>query len=813
MLSSIRVLDLTNERGLMAGSILGDLGADVIQVEPPGGSAARRLAPFARGYSAPENSLFWWGYARNKRGIALDLESDEGKAGFKRLARTADCVIESFEPGRLANLGLDYDELAKVNPGLILSSITPFGQTGPKASWPASDLTILAASGYQELSGDSDRAPLRIAVAQSYAHASMDAVVGTLVALQERKLSGLGQHVDVSAQISASISCIPSMLRKAWKDPSGAFKRASGGMNRDGLFYRGTFPAKDGWVCMTFSFGKAIGPATRRVVEWMYDEGASDDSLLEKDFINYPELIAAGKEPASDFERMQDEIAAFLATKTKAEIAVAATERNLLIVPVSTIHDVRHDEHLGVRQFFVPADPAQPEIKFPGPFAKIPASPLSLRRRAPRLGEHNQEVFSELARLPASASRPPLRRATSPFSGLKIVDIGWVMVGPSAIRVFADFGATVIKVESTRRIDTVRTLGPMKDGIIDPERSAPFHDFNCGKLGLALNLNTPEARDVVRRLARWADILSESFTPRAMRGWGLDYESLRELNPSLIYVSTCLGGQFGPMSKKAGYGTHGAALAGFYGLCGWKDRPPAGPMGPYTDYVAPKFITTAVLAALEHRERTGVGQHVDVAQMEAPIHFLTPALLDYEVNGHVMEADGNRSPDMAPHGVYRTLGADRWIAIAVTGDLEWQALCALIGRPALANDSRLEGVDGRKRCEDEIDAIIADWAAEQTAENAQATLIAGGVAAHIVAGSEDLARDEQIAHRGHLVTLTHATIGDVTVENTRFQLSHTPSVITRPGPTYGQDRDAILSGLLGYSVSEIAALEAAGALE
>jgi benzylsuccinate CoA-transferase BbsF subunit len=344
-------------------------------------------------------------------------------------------------------------------------------------------------------------------------------------------------------------------------------------------------------------------------------------------------------------------------------------------------------------------------------------------------------------------------------------------------------------------------------------RSLSFQDFNAGKMGIALDLGRPEGQAIVRRLAEWADVLGESFTPAAMRRWNLHYEALRQINPRLIYLSTCLGGQFGPYSTMAGYGNLSAALAGFNSLCGWPDRAPAGPNGYYTDYVTPPFVVTAVLAALHHRDQTGAGQHIDIAQAEAPVHFLTPAILDYEVNGRVVEADGNRSEDKAPHGVFPCLGNDRWVALAVEDDVQWARLCALIGRPELANDPRFDSLARRKRNEDELEREVTNWTSQMAAETVQERLIAAGIAAHIVSDARDLHNDPQLHHRNHWVTVPHATLGDLVVESTLFKLSRTPGRTLSAAPSIGQHAFEVLSQFAGYSEDEIADFAAAGVLQ
>jgi crotonobetainyl-CoA:carnitine CoA-transferase CaiB-like acyl-CoA transferase len=232
-----------------------------------------------------------------------------------------------------------------------------------------------------------------------------------------------------------------------------------------------------------------------------------------------------------------------------------------------------------------------------------------------------------------------------PLDDVKVVDFMWALAGPGTTRTLADYSATVVRIESANRVDGARTVGPFLDNKPAYNGSGLFGTYNAGKLGLALDLNKPQAREVVLDLVRWADVVCESFSPKAMRTWRLDYESLREVNPDLIMLSSCLMGQSGPMSRFVGFGNMAAAVAGFYHFCGWPDRPPSGPFGAYTDYIAPRFGAIAVLAALDYRRRTGKGQYIDQSQAESALHFLTPALLDYAANRRSEDGVGNADPN------------------------------------------------------------------------------------------------------------------------------------------------------------------------
>jgi len=819
VLSGYRVLDLSDHRGQLAGQILSDLGAEVILVEPPGGSPARAEGPFVDGCEGdPARSLWFWAYNRGKRSVVLDLDSPAGREELRRLARHADVLIESEAPGVMASRGLGPEDLARENPALVYTSITPFGQTGPKAGWAATDLTVVAAGVQLGMMGDEDRPPVRIPLDQSFLHAAADAAVGSLVALRERARSGRGQHVDVSAQaavLQATQSFALSHLYRA-----SPVTRTAGGTKVGPFHVRLRSPAADGHVSTTILFGEAIGPFSKRLFDWIHAEGECDDSDLEIDWLNFVEGVVTGRIPASEYDRIQDVAAAFTGRRTKADLLREALARRLLIVPIATVADVVESEQYAARAYWrsIEVPELGRAIRFPGPFATLSATPLDTGHPAPALGA---DVATALAPTPSAALAALGERAAVsppeeggagrlPLEGLKVLDFMWVMAGPAGTRVLADYGAQVVRVESANKIETARTIQPFLDDQGGAENSGLYQNMNAGKLGLTLDLTKPEARDVVLDLVRWADVVCESFSPKAMRAWGLGYEDLRQVKPDLIMASSCLFGQTGPLSSLAGYGTMGASLSGFYDMTGWPDREPAGCFGAYTDYISPRFLAAALMAAVDHRERTGEGQYIDVAQAEASIAFLAPAVLDYEVNGRLAPRPGNRHPVMVPHGVFPVAGEDRWIAIACQSEEAWRALAAAAGLdPALA----ALDADGRRAREDELEAALAAWTSPQEGAALAETLQAAGVAAHAVQTAADVAADPQLAHRGHFVEVEHADHGTVWVENSRFRLSRTPAAVTRGGPTLGQHTFDVLVGILGYDDDRLADLAVAGVLE
>ena len=399
-----------------------------------------------------------------------------------------------------------------------------------------------------------------------------------------------------------------------------------------------------------------------------------------------------------------------------------------------------------------------------------------------------------------------------PLKDVKICDFMWVMAGPASTRILADYGATVVRIESPTRVDTARTLQPYHGNQLGPDSSGLFANCNAGKFGISLDLGNPAARKVVHDLVRWADVVTESFSPKAMRAWGFDYESLRNVNPGVIMLSSCLMGQTGPLAKIAGFGNMAAAIVGFTNLTGWPDRPPAGVFGAYTDYVAPRFTALSILAALDHRRRTGQGQYIDLSQAECAIHFLGPAILDYTVNGRVEERAGNSDAVFAPHGVYPAAGDDQWVAIVCRDDDDWRRLCAAMENEILARDSRYASAAGRLEHRDAIDSSIAAWSRKFDRAAIESRLQSHGVPAHQVQNSADAYRDPQFAHRGHFVALDHPSLGKFTVEGPRAKLSRTPAAVRRAAPSLGQDNQHVLESILGYDETQITELVATGAL-
>lgn len=389
------------------------------------------------------------------------------------------------------------------------------------------------------------------------------------------------------------------------------------------------------------------------------------------------------------------------------------------------------------------------------------------------------------------------------LDGIKVAEFAWAGVGPLTGKYLSDHGATVIRVESHTSIDPVRNVSPYKDGIPGVDRGYWFPSYNTNKYGISLDINIPKGQEIARKLMIWADVVTEAYTPNTMKKWGLDYSTIRELNPDVIYLSTCQQGQYGPHSLIRGYGMLAASIAGFYNLIGWADRSPGLAYSPYSDYINPRFGAATILAALDYRRRTGKGQYIDQSQFETTLHFIAPTLMHYIENGQITIRDGNRNPYAAPHGVFIS-SDERWVAIAVTSEEEWVYFCKVINNCDLAYDPRFATLKARKENEEELERLVGTWTKEHTADEIERTLQIAGVPAGIVNNMKDLFEDPQLLERKHFQWLPHDVIGTVACESPAFTLSDTPCQLRRAGPCLGEHNEFIYKKILGLSDDEIA---------
>lgn len=400
-----------------------------------------------------------------------------------------------------------------------------------------------------------------------------------------------------------------------------------------------------------------------------------------------------------------------------------------------------------------------------------------------------------------------------PFEDIKAVGFTYAATANVVLRTLGMFGATVVRVESQARPCNLRVAQPYKDGKPGLNRSGYFALYNNDRYSLALNLKHPKAPLVLKRLIEWADIVVENFSPGTITRLGLGYEQVKRINPNIIMLSLSAQGQTGPHSFMPGYGGTISGLSGLNYIAGWPDRSPVNINQSYPDFIAPRFAAIALMAAIDYRRRTGKGQYIDCSNYEPCVSFLSPEILDYTVNKRIRGRQGNGCAYMAPHGVYKCKGDDRWCAIAVSDETEWRAFCRVIGNTSLVNNPKYKTLPMRKGNEEELNQLIEEWAINYTPEEVMAKMQSAGIAAGVVQNCEDLFNDPQLAHREYFKTLDHPEMGEHPYLATNYILSETPAEINRPAPLLGQHTEYVCKEILKMPEEEFVNMLLDGAFE
>lgn len=801
-LTGIRVLDLTDSRGELAGRLLADLGAEVVKVEAPQGVDSRQLGPF----DADDKSLYWACYGLGKSSIVLDLTAGDGRGTLLDLAKGADILIESSDPGYMKSQQLDYETLAAVNPALIYIAITPFGQLGPKSGWAAGDFTLEAAGGRVAMQGDRDRPPIGIGFPQTYLHGGAQAAADVLIALNERQASGLGQFLDLSLQevvwwTLMGTQGTPVCLNE--NPPHAGDDRALPPTGR-AQYVPGVLPAKDGLVVVAVGanpLGKK-GMVTFAIDE-ARDRGELESDLLGRDWNNWISMLRDNEISNDQLIAAMNHVRSYIKRRTKSELVTWALENDLRLGPLNTTYDLVSDAHLHARDFYIDVA-GQRHL---GPWVKMRRSPIEINRAAPSIGEHS---IPEWERRPARVSTKA--RTGNAFEGLKVADFSWVAAGPTIAKALADHGATVVKVESETRLDLSRTLAPHIDGVAGVNRSYWAYLYATSKLSLQCNLRNDAGLQIARRMCDWADVVIESFSPGTMQRLGLDYEKLSQDHPDLVMLSTSMLGQTGPLRQYAGYGQQAAAFCGLQNITGWPDRDPCGVHGPYTDVIAPKFGIAALAAALYDRGRTGKGQFIDLAQTECSMYFLAPLIMDELCSGRTAVRLGAQSIYACPNGAYRTEGVERYIAISIETTQQWRALKSVLPLSKFDAD-KFDNIEERRAAREQIDEVLRQWCVDRDPWELEEFLATRGVPASVVQRPLDVFNDVQIEAREHKQILRHSETGDVVHYGFCTRFSAKKQMVRSAAPCLGEHNDLVLSEFLKLPDSEIDLLFKAGGIQ
>src|SRR5215831_12392542 len=775
LLAGTRVVDLAGEPAAMAGRILADLGADVILVEPPGGHPLRAL---------PHRFLAW---GAGKGSVVVDGPDDPK---LDDVLATADAVVDT--PGFPGAFALDPARA----PRAVWARVTPFGLDGPRSSWRASDLGVMAASGNMYATGDPGRPPVRCTEPSGYAHVGAETAFAVLTGLA----SGSPERVDISMQEVVFVANMVGLASLPKTGHRGARRGANIGRTRE------IWPCKDGWVSFGLRGGKARVPSLTTLTRLVTAEGDIDaHALIGRDWAEFSQNTATD----DDLKAIEQPVAEYFARHTMRELYEIACETNLMLAPCNSPREIYASAQLAAREFFVPVGDV---ARFPRSFVVVSsrdgeAAPARPTGPAPRVGSGDRAMPK---RSSEKAAAPRTRPRRSAWEGTNILEFGSGAAGPIATRFFVEHGATVLRVESRSRPDFLRVYALAPDNPHGLEGAPMFDGLNVAKRSVTLNLKHPEGVDIAKRIVGdWADAVVENFAPRAMRSFGLDYATLAAIKPELVMVSSCLQGQTGPHRDYPGFGGQGAALSGFNWLTGWPDREPVGPYGTITDSLAPRFVASALASGLLYRRRTGRGVYFDLAQVEAGSYSLSPWLLDYELDGIIGSRMGNRSTRAVPHGAFACRGDDRWVAIACWTDDEWARLSGILG----FDDLSLATLDARLDRIDEVEAAVEAWTSTRPREEVADLLQAAHIEAVPVQDFADVHDDPQVRHREHFVPLTHPYMGDGLYERTGSRLGNLPHGYDRSGPTLGQDNDWVLGDLLGLSPEECKRLEADGALD
>jgi benzylsuccinate CoA-transferase BbsF subunit len=390
------------------------------------------------------------------------------------------------------------------------------------------------------------------------------------------------------------------------------------------------------------------------------------------------------------------------------------------------------------------------------------------------------------------------------LKGVKVVEFAAFAAGPAVGKHLADHGATVVHIESRARLDGFRAhYPPYKDNIHGLNRSGLFALCNNDKLDITLNLKkAPQATELAKRIVAWSDVVIENFSPGTMARLGLDYQSLKQIKPNLVMLSSSNLGQTGPHAHHAGFGSQLSSLAGFTHLTGYPDGSPQILYGPYIDYIAVAYGAVAILAALDYKRRTGKGNYIDTAQYETGLQYLAPILLDYKVNGKVASRNANRDPSASPHGAYPCKGDDQWCVLSVYSESEWTALCGAMGNPGWTGDTKFSSHESRKANEDDLDRRIGEWTIGFTAQEVMEKLQSAGVRAGVVNTMKEVYSDPQLAQRPQWVELEHPEIGTMHYQRPPFLLTKTPPGPSRRDPLLAENNEFFYKDLLGLSQQE-----------
>jgi crotonobetainyl-CoA:carnitine CoA-transferase CaiB-like acyl-CoA transferase len=784
-LTGVRVVETTDGRGELAGRYLADLGADVLLVEPPDGAPARRRPPLV-----DDVSVHFAVHHAGKRGVVADPRSQAGRRRLLDLLSTADIWIEGTRPGTLAAVGLDPRTVLERLPRLIIVSISDFGQWGPYAGYQATDGVLMAMAGHVGRSGKPGRPPLLPPHGLADDAAAIQAVWAAMLAYGNRERTGLGDHLDVSLFEAAAQVIDPAI---------GAVGTAVAGRNplavprgRPTSALYPIYRCADGYV-------RLILLAVRQwqaMLAWMGSPPELSDPSLNN-------LFARMTNPAP----IEAAIGRFVGDMTTDQVVAEGQRRSVPVAPVLTVPEVLAASHYRERGAF-----AEQTIA-PGVSATVPSGMIEIdgvrvgpRGRAPAVGEHTGAVLAEPPR-PGPRPAAPRPAPRLPLKGLRVLDLGVIVAGGEAGRLWADQGAEVLKVENSAFPDGARAA---VQGLMNEQFAAAQRN----KLGVGINLRSPRGIELIKRLVEVSDVLLENFKPGTLDGLGLGWDTLHAINPRLVMISSSAMGSRGPWSTWMGYGPLVRGAAGLTELWRYPDLEGSFCDGVtiFPDHLAARLLDAAALAAVLRARSSGQGAHIDCAQAEIILGMLATTLAMESLEpGYAAPGVG---PTSVPWGVFPCAGDDEWCVITVRDDSDWRRLGGALGDPEWAGAPEMATTEGRRRAAAGIDARLSAWSRERSPVEVTRTLQAAGVPAGFMRRVTDLTEDPHLAARRFVRTLHQPWVEKpVLTENGPCLSLGMAEPDLRPAPLLGQHTREVCERVLGMTPPEIEALFSAGALE
>lgn len=765
-----------------AGKLLADFGASVCCPAEVTGLATPWGADGASSAARAAYERYF-----NERKCLCD------EAEFRGAVAESDILLldrESIDSG-----GFVLHDLLDTHPAMVVTTISPYGLSGPRSAWRATDFTLQARGGLSFGVGESDGPPLPLPGQQAEMQGGLAGAIGSLLAVLARDTTGLGQHVDISIDEVISTFFTGYYLPR-YIYGGGVPGRRSGRVGSNSPYPNTVMRCSDGLVAL-------IAPQLDQWIRFVKLMGEPDWSKEPR----YRDRRAMQWEYKAEVDRL---VEPWFAERSKSELITDFIASRIPFAPLLDGHDLLQIEHLSSRR-------ALRSIRLAdGTEVTIPAAPYLLNGQ--RL-----EAGLDLSQGPPGRGRAPRPRrgalqpsAAEALRGIRVLDLGTAWAGGMAGRILADFGADVIKVESLRHLDGSRRGKPI--GVEDvaggdegrwPELQPGFHVIGRNKLSIGIDLRAPGAPELIADLAGHCDAVIHNFSSGVMERLGLTDEFLRSRNRRLVIVGQSVAGYSGPMSGYVGYNSTVGGLSGFFQRVGYEGEEPIGTAeGLFSDIVSALTTVLGVLASLIGDQAATL----EVSQWEATL-ALIPETLVAAATGHQASQCGRRNWGVAPNGVYPGAGEDEWLAISVPDGESWAALARLIGCTDLADDPELATVAGRSRRAPEIDDLVRTWSLRHGAvaavEMAQQAGIAASVAGHI----GDLFADEHLRSRQAWIDTEHPLIGFEPLPGVGLSLSGTPGAVQRPAPFVGQHSDLVLGQLLGYDPAKIDQLVSRGVVE